>query len=246
MWMSDLRYSLRLLRARPGFTTAAVVTLALGLGANSAMFSVIHAALVRPLPYAQPNELARVVGFDTETGERGNLSPADFLDFARMSTTLSRMGAHGFIGFFTLDDARGEPERLGGVNVTHGFFPTLGARFAHGRMFTEEEDRSGGPRAVILGHGFWQRRYGSDPNVIGRDIRINMQPHTIVGVLDATFRHVESNPEREADIFVPYRFDTVNPNRGGHFIRAVARVAPGQTIDAARAELLAIAARLEQ
>jgi putative ABC transport system permease protein len=246
MWMSDLRYSVRLLRARPAFTAAAVVTLALGLGANSAMFSVIRAALLRPLPYAQPQELARIVGFDTETGEQGNLSPADFLDFASMASTISRMGAHGFIGFFTLDDGRGEPERLGGVNVTQGFFPTLGAGFVLGRTFTGEEDLPGGPRAVILAHGFWQRRYGGDPNVIGRQVRINMQPSTIVGVLDATFRHVESNPEREADVFVPYRFDTVNANRGGHFIRAVARVAPGQTVDAARAELLAIAARLEQ
>ena len=246
MWMSDLRYALRLLRARPGFTAAAVVTLALGLGANSAMFSVIRAALLRPLPYAQPSELVRIVGFDTETRETSNLSPADFLDFARMTTAMSRMGAHGFIGFFTLDDSRGEPERLGGVNVTHGFFPTLGSRFALGRTFSEDEDRAGGPRAVVLGHGFWQRRYGGDATVVGRTIRINMQPHTIVGVLDATFRHVESNPERDADVFVPYRFDTANANRGGHFIRAVGRVRPGQSVDAARAELLTIAARLEK
>src|SRR5918994_5059318 len=116
MWMSDLRYALRLLGARPGFTAAAVVTLALGLGANTAMFSVIRAALLRPLPYAQPDELARVVGLDTETNEQGNLSPADFLDFARSATTIARMGAHGFLGFFTLDDGNGEPERLGGVN----------------------------------------------------------------------------------------------------------------------------------
>jgi putative ABC transport system permease protein len=246
MLMSDVRYALRLLRARPGFTATAIVTLALGLGANSAMFSVIRAALLRPLPYAQPDELVRVVGFDKETNEPANLSPADFFDFARSATTVARMGAHGWIGFFTLDDGRGEPERLGGVNVTHGFFPTLGARFTLGRTFEENEDRPGGPRAVILAHGFWQRRFGGDRAVVGRVIRINMQPHTVVGVLDATFRHIESNPEREADVFVPYRFDPVNLNRGGHFIRAVARLAPGHSADAARAELLAIAERLER
>src|SRR5262245_30153629 len=118
MWMSDLRYALRLLRARPGFTFAAVATLALGLGANSAMFSVIRAVLLRPLPYSQPEQLLRLTGFDKRFNEADNLSPADFLDFARMSTSVARMGAHGWIGYFTLDDERGDPERLGGVNVT--------------------------------------------------------------------------------------------------------------------------------
>jgi putative ABC transport system permease protein len=246
MWMSDFRYALRLLRARPGVTFAAILTLALGLGANSAMFSVLRASLLRPLPYAQPDELLRVTGFERESNEESNLSPADFLDFARSTVTIARMGAHGWIGFFTLVDGRGEPERLGGVNVTHGFFPTLRARFAVGRTFTEEEDAPGGLRTVILGHGFWQRRYGGDPSIIGRTIHINAQPSTIVGVLDATFRHVESNPEREADVFVPYRFDTATPNRGGHFIRAVARLAPGHSSDTARAELMTIAERLER
>jgi putative ABC transport system permease protein len=246
VWISDIRYALRLLRARPGVTVAAILTLALGLGANSAMFSVIRASLLRPLPYAQPDELLRVTGFGRESNEEENLSPADFLDFARSTTTLSRMGAHGWIGFFTLVDGRGEPERLGGVNVTHGFFPTLGARFALGRAFMEEEDRPGGPRAVILGYGFWQRRYAGDPNVIGGTVHINAQPSTIVGVLDETFRHVEFNPEREADVFVPYRFDPATANRGGHFIRAVARLARGHSVDSARAELVTIAERLER
>jgi putative ABC transport system permease protein len=246
MWTIDLRYALRLLRARPGFTFAAVATLALGLGANSAMFSVVRAVLLRPLPYAQPEQLIRITGFNTRLNEPGNLSPADFLDFARVAKTMSPMGAHGWIGYFTLDDGDGRPERLGGVNVTAGFFPTLGARFALGRTFTAEEDRPGGARVVILAHGFWQRRYGGDPAIIGRVIRVNMQPHTVVGVLDASFRHVESNPERDADVFIPWAFDTATANRGGHFIRAVARLAPGSTVDSARAELVAIAARLEQ
>jgi putative ABC transport system permease protein len=246
MWFTDLRYALRLLRSRPAFTAAAVITLALGLGANTAMFSVIRAVLLRPLPYAMPERLVRIVGFDRASGERENLSPADFLDFAREARTLERTGAHGWVGFLTVVDSRGEPERVGGVSVTEGFFPTLGAGFALGRSFTADEDRPGGPRAVVLGHGFWQRRYGADPSVVGRTILVNQQQATIVGVLDARFRHVEINPEREADMYVPYRFDTLAPNRGGHFIRAVGRLAPGATADSARAELVTIAERLEK
>jgi putative ABC transport system permease protein len=246
MWLTDLRYAIRLLRSRPAFTTAAVVTLALGLGANTAMFSVLRAVLLRPLPYTAPERLVRITGFDRAIGERANLSPADFLDLGRESKTLAHMGAHGFIGFFTVVDPRGEPERLGGVSVTEGFFPTLGAGFAVGRTFTPDEDGPGGPRAVVLGHAFWQRRYGADPSVVGRTILVNQQQATIVGVLDERFRHIELNPEREADIFVPFRFDTVAPNRGGHFIRAVGRLVPEATPEQARAELVAIAQRLEQ
>jgi putative ABC transport system permease protein len=246
MWYTDVVYALRLLRSRPVFTAAAVITLALGLGANTAMFSVLRAVLLRPLPYASPDRLVRVVGFDRAEGERDNLSPADFLDFARETQTLERMGAHGWVGFLTVVDSRGEPERVGGVSVTEGFFPTLGAGFALGRAFTPEEDRPDGPRAVVLGHAFWQRRYGADPSVVGRTILVNQQQTTIVGVLDRRFRHVELNPEREADMFVPYRFDTVAPNRGGHFIRAVGRLAPSATPERARAELVTIAQRLEK
>jgi putative ABC transport system permease protein len=246
MWMSDLRYALRLLSARIGFTSAAVLTLALGLGANTAMFSVIRAVLLRPLPYAHPEELVRITGFDRSTSETSNLSPADFFDFARESTTFAQLGAHGYIGFLTLADGAGEPERLGAVSVTHGFFRTLGARFALGRAFTEDEDRPGGPRAIVLTHAFWQRRYASDPTIIGRTIRVNALPTTVVGVLDETFRHVESNPERTADMFVPYQFDTVAPNRGGHFIRGVGRLRSGVAVERGRAELTAIADRLER
>ncbi len=246
MLLADLRYSLRLLRSRPAFTAAAVLTLALGLGANTAMFSVTRAVLLRPLPYPQPGELVRITGIDRATSERGNLSPADFLDFGREARTLAGAGAHGWIAFFTIADSGGEPERLGGVNVTHGYFPTLGARFALGRTFTNEEDRPNGPRAVILAHAFWQRRFGGDRSIVGRTVLINLQPTTVVGVLEARFRHVEMNPEREADLFVPYQFGDASPNRGGRFIRAVGRLSPDATAADAGAELVAIAARLEQ
>ena len=259
MLTQDLRFAWRSLRRRPAFTAVAVLTLALGLGANTAMFTVIRAVLLRPLPFPSPEELVRVVGVNRLTGEEGNLSPADFMDFARETTTLQRMGAHGWIGFFTIADqtvsdtarretlAPGTPpsERIGGVNVTEGFFPALGARFELGRGFTADEDAPGGPVVVVLAHGFWQRRYGGDRGIIGRTIQVNSRPATIVGVLGQDFRHIESNPEREADAFIPYRFETANANRGGHFIRGVGRLKTGATVEQARAELLAIAARLQ-
>jgi putative ABC transport system permease protein len=246
MLLQDLRFAVRTLRRRPAFTAIALLTLALGLGANIAMFSVLRAVLLRPLPFPAPDALVKITGFDRAAGEASNLSPADFLDFARETVTLQRVGAHGFIGYFTIADESGSPERLGGVNVTEGFFPALGARFALGRSFTAAEDAAGAAPVVVLGHGFWQRRYGGDGSIVGQSITVNGRPATIVGVLSADFRHVEANPERDADVFIPYRFETVNANRGGHFIRAVGRLTAGATVEQARAELKAIAARLER
>ena len=241
----DLRFAVRALLGRPMFTLVAVLTLALGLGANTAMFSVIRAVLLRPLSYPAPDRLVKIVGFDHKLAIEDNLSPADFLDFARETRTLQRTGAHGWVGFFTVADSTGAPDRIGGVSVTEGFFPTLGARFALGRAFTREEDAPGGPRAIVLSHGFWQRRFGGDPGVIGRSLLVNARPATVVGVLSDTFRHVEPSPEREADAFMPYQFDPAAASRGAHFIRAVGRLTDGVSAEQAGAELSTIAARLE-
>jgi putative ABC transport system permease protein len=246
MLAQDLRFAWRTLVRQPAFTLVAVGTLALGLGANAAMFSVIRAVLLRPLPYPSPSGLVRIAGFNRETGTEANLSPADYMDFARDTRTLQRSGAHGWIGFFTIADGTGAPERVGGVNVTEGFFPTLGAAFTLGRSFTTGEDSPGGPRVVILSHDFWRRRFGADPAVVGRAIELNALPATVVGVLSPSFRHVEVNPERDPDVFVPYQFEQAIPNRGGHFIRTVGRLREGVSVEQARAELVAIADRLER
>ncbi|HXG89527.1 MAG TPA: ABC transporter permease [Vicinamibacterales bacterium] len=246
MLSQDLRFAWRSLRRQPAFTAVAVLTLALGLGANTAMFSVISAVLLRPLPYPSPERLVKLVGLDTATGEQGNLSPADFIDFARATRTMDRVGAHGYVGFFTIADRTGLPERIGGVIVTEGFFPTLGALFALGRPFLAEEDLPNGPRAVILSHGFWQRRYGGDPTIIGRSIDVNARPATVVGVLSPDYRHVEANPERDADAFMAFQFEPAGANRGGHFIRGVGRLKPDYSIEQARADWTAIARRLEE
>ena len=147
------------------------------------------------------------------------------------------MGANGWVGLFTVTGGHGEAERVGGVNVTLGFFPTLGVQPALGRLFTADEDRPGGPSTAILSDGIWRRRYGADPAIIGRSITINARPVTVVGVLPASYRHLEINPERPAEIFAPYQFDPAQANRGGHFIRGVGRLKESVSVEQARAEM---------
>ena len=246
MFFQDLRYAFRNLSTRPGFAAVAIVTLSLGIGATTAIFSVVHAVLLRPLEYHGANRLIKIIGFDKAEGATANLSPADFLDFERDSRSFDRMGANGWVGLATVSGGRGDAERVGLVQVTGGFFATLEVNAARGRTISSADDRPDAPRVVVLSDGFWQRRYGADPSIVGQAITLNARPVTVVGILPADFRHIEINRERAADVFMPYGFDTAQPNRGGHFIRAIARMKDGVTVEQARAELETIAARLEQ
>ena len=246
MFFQDLRYALRGLVRRPGFTAIAVITLSLGIGATTAIFSVVQAVLLRPLDYPQADRLLKIRGFDKQDGTIVNLSPADFLDFQRDAKTIAEAGANGFVGLFTISGGQGEPERVGGVNVTSGFFPTLGVRPAFGRVFRPEDDTPDAETTIILSDGFWRRRFGADPAIVGTSITLNARPATVIGVLPAGYRHIEINPERSADIFTPYGFNPAEANRGGHFIRGVARLKDGVTLEQARAEFDGIAARLER
>jgi putative ABC transport system permease protein len=241
-----LRLAVRRLVANPGFAAVAIATLALGIGANAAMFSVVRAVLLAPLPFAAPDQLVRVVGFDLDDNETTNLSPADFLDAARDTRTFAQMGAHGFVGSATVSGPEGDAERVGMVRVTQGFFPTLGVQPALGRLFTADEDRPNAPRVALISDGYWRRRFAGAPGAVGAEIRINAQAYTLIGVLPASYRHLEEDPDRSADVFVPYGFDPASASRGGHFIRAVGRLTPAATLAQARAEFDAIAVRLEQ
>ena len=244
--MHGLRIALRRIIAQPGFAAVAIGTLALGIGANAAIFSVVRAVLLAPLPYARPEALVRVMGFDEDDGLVGNLSPADYLDFARDSRAFARLGAYGFVGAATVSGLDADTERVGAVRVTESFLSTLGVQPALGRSFTADDDRPGAPRVVLISDGFWRRRFGAAPDIVGRGVRVNAEPHTVIGVLPASYRHLEDDPDRSADVFLPFGFDTANANRGGHFIRAVGRLAGGASLDQARAELEAVAVRLQQ
>ena len=188
----------------------------------------------------------KVVGWEKDEGTTDNLSPADFLDFQRDSTTFARMGANGWVGLATIGGGAGEAERVGSVQVTDGFFATLQVRPQLGRLFLAEDDRPGAARVAVLSDGLWRRRFGADPTMVGRAVTINAMPFTVIGVLPADFRHIEINPDRPADVFSTYRFDTANANRGGHFIRGIGRLKDGVTLEQSRAEMDTIAARLEQ
>ena len=246
MLIQDLRFAFRSLAARPAFAAIAILTLALGIGATTAIFSVVHAVLLRPLEYPQAERLVHLRGFEKDKGTPDNLSPADFLDFERDNTVFSRIGANGWVGLMTIAGGTGEAERVGGVLVTEGFFPTLGVQPSRGRLFLPDEDRPGAPLVAMVSDGLWRRRFGADPGIVGSSITVNATPVTVIGVLPATFRHVEINPERPADLFMLHRFNRAAANRGGHFIRAVARLKDGVGLEPASAELDAIAARLEQ
>ena len=244
--MQSLHLVARRLTHRPGLTLVAIGTLALAIGANASIFSLVEAVLLRPLPFPDPGALVQVRGLDADEQEVGNLSPADFFDFARESRTLARMGAYGYVGSFTIAGAAGDAERVGGVNVTDAFFPTLGVEAARGRLFTIADDQPDAPATVVLSDGFWRRRFAADPDIVGTTVLVNARPSTVIGVLPAWYRHVEENPDRTADVFVPYGFSRTGANRGAHFIRGVGRLAPGAGIRQVRAELETIAVRLER
>jgi len=243
--LQDVRYAIRRLRARLAFALVAVLTLALGIGANSAIFSVVNAVLLRPLPYKEPGRLLKIHSFYPRSGETGNLSPADFLDFKREVVSFESMAANGRVGFTTLTGLD-RAERLGNVQVTPGFFRTLGIDPLLGRHFTAEEGLPGADRTAIISHGLWQRRFASDPSVIGRQILLDAQPTTVIGVLPKSFRHIEEYPGRAAEVFTLYQFDSASAPRTGHFIRGIARLKSDASLEQARAELSTVANRLEQ
>jgi putative ABC transport system permease protein len=240
---TDLRYSLRALRRAPAFTLAAVLTLALGIGANSAIFSVVNSVLLRPLPYERPEELVLVAGRYPEFGRTGTSLP-DFRDWRDQTTrTFAQMAArHGTA--FNLTGA-GEPERLVADRVTANFFATLGVRPQLGRGFLPGEDRVGGDDdVVVLSHGFWQRRFGGDAAVVGRAIQLSGRPYTVVGVAPPEFRF-----GRAVDLWATVRTDSsagAATQRRSEFLEVLGRLRPGVTPEQGATELAGVVRRLAE
>jgi putative ABC transport system permease protein len=243
----DARYALRGLGRTPGFTLVVVVTLALGIGANTAIFSVVDQLLLRPLPYPSGDQLLTMYeSFPATPGgpaqDRNVVSPANWLDWQRESRTLQAVAAWDTLTL-PLTEA-GEPTRVNVQTVSSEFFPLLGVQPLLGRTIGPDDDRPDAPRVVVLSHRIWQQRFSSDPAVIGRSIRLNDVPVQVVGVMPRDFRFVY----HDNDIWGAFRLDRTFPwrERAGRFMNVVARLQPGVDIEAARAELNAIAARLEQ
>lgn len=243
-FFQDLRYSLRMLRKSPGFTVVAILTLALGIGANSAIFSVVNAVLLRPLPYPDANRLVFLGEWSEQIPEM-SISMANFNDWRSQNKVFENMVA------YQNDNAvltgKGEAERLRLRRITAGFFPTLRVKPILGRELTPDDDKVGASRVVLLGEGFWDRRFGRDPNVIGQQFNLDAESYTVVGVLPARLH----GSLRQTDIFASlWRLEDQlggEGNRGNHpGIYAYARLKPGITIDQARGEMTGIAQHLDE
>src|SRR5262245_6503052 len=240
----DVRYGLRMLAKNLAFTAIAVVALALGIGANSAIFSVVDAVLLRPLPFKNPGQLVMLwenaahLGFPRDTP-----SPANFLDWQKQATSFAGMAAM-IERSFNLTGA-GEPERLEGRRVSANLFQLLGVSARLGRTFVPEDDKPG-THVVLLSHSLWQRRFGSDPGVIGRAVTLDGESHTVVGVMPPLVQ-LPGFDNRNDQLWVPIAFPAEEATeRGNHFLEVIARLKPGITLKQARAEMDTIAARLEQ
>lgn len=240
--LQDLRYGLRTLAKAPGFTAIAVATLALGIGANSAIFSVVHAVLLRRLPYPEPHRLVVVA---ERQARIGNISVAwpNFLDVRERSRSLAALAGYR-PNQMTVSGTR-EPELLRVGEVSAAFLPILGARAQIGRTFAESDDRPGAAPAVVLSDELWRSRFGSDPSVVGRVVRLDAVAHTVVGVLPRGFAFF---PE-QMDLYRPiglYGAERAWLNRGNHSgMKLLARLAPGATLSQARGELSTIMRQLE-
>jgi putative ABC transport system permease protein len=183
LWQ-DLRYGARMLLKQPIFTLIAVLTLALGIGANTAIFSLVNAVLLRPLPFAESERLVWTWG-EFSGGNRASTSPPDFLDYRAQNRSFEELAAMLFRSFNLTGS--GDPDRVVGSSVTANFFQVLGVKLVHGRAFLPEEERSGPSQVAIIGQGLWRRRFGGDPQIIGKTITLDGRSHTVVGVApDAT------------------------------------------------------------
>lgn len=243
LWQ-DIRYGARMLAKTPGFTFVAVVALALGIGANTAIFSVVNGVLLRPLPFENPDRIMRF--YNPATDEPASMAYPDFQDYASRSTTLQHVA--GYVTSGTTLTGGDEPERVRGASVSASLFPILGVRAAQGRVFTAEEDRDGAQSVVVISHELWQRKFGGDPNIIGRQISLGAEDNTVVGVMPPGFKFPVASVYPQEYWYPLARNSSVRRDaarRGAIFLDVVASLKPGVTAEQANAELDTIARALE-
>jgi putative ABC transport system permease protein len=240
----DLRYGFRNLARNPGFCAVAVLALALGIGPNTAIFTMVNAVLLRPLPIPEPNRVVMIWGTLLKSGfDQLPASGADYLDWKKDAKSFDQMSAAFAIPEFGLNVSGGgaEPERVGAATCSKEFLPALGIKPTAGRNFLPEEDRPGGAPVVLISNAFWQRRFHSDPGAIGQTLTIDGAPRTVIGVVPHQLGEIVA-----ADLWLPTAIDPVNPDRRNHTYGVIAHLKPGVTMEQARSEMMLIAARLEQ
>lgn len=234
----DIRYALRLLRRQPSFALFVILTLGVGIGASTAIFSVVNTVLLRPLPYDDADRLVRVWGrFDPESGfdfPQFPLSNPEFLEYQAHTRALEAIGAFANSAVTVGGDAASDPERVRAAAFTAAMFDALHVAPAPGRPFSAEEMQPGGPDVAVLSHGYWQTRFGGDASVLGRKVSINGRPTEVVGVMPEGFGY----PSLETRLWTPLRIDPADPGgRSSHGVHAIARLADGASFESARAEL---------
>jgi len=237
--LRDIRYAGRKLAQSPGFAIVAISTLALGIGAITAIFSVVNSVLLQPLPYTQADRLVRLMlKFREGTGQ--SVSIPKFMAWRENTRAFEYMCAYNFSGPGINISGGSMPEQVKAIHVSADFFPVFDATTALGRAFSPDEDRPGGPSLAVMSHGLWVRRFGSDPDAIGRVVVLDGEPHTVIGVLRPSFR---SYPP--SDLFLPLQAEPHSTNQG-HYLSVAARLKPGLSLEAAKAELAVAAERFRQ
>jgi putative ABC transport system permease protein len=241
--MKDLRYAVRSLVRHPSFTLITVITLALGIGANTAIFSVVYSVLLKPLPFYRSERLVLLWG-DAEGNSRNQVSHTDIIDYRAQQTLFDSITT--FNSWTPLLSGTGEPARINAALVGDDFFKVMGTQPFLGRAFLPEEQQDGKDQVVVLSYELWQRQLNSDPNAVGKSILLNLRPHTIVGVMPANFHSLpETLLDKKALLYRPAAEETSEKMRSARHLRAIGRLKEGVTIPQAQAELTTIAQRLE-
>jgi putative ABC transport system permease protein len=243
LWQ-DSRYGGRMLRKYPGFALTVMITLGLGIGANATIFSVINAVLLEPLPYREPDRLIRLWETNPGSGLTENaVSVPNFLDWQREQSVFEQLAASENATFNLTGS--GEPQRVAAAKITANLIPTLGVTPTLGRSFLPEEEVAGANRVVLLGHGLWQRQFGSDPSLINKTIQLNGESYTVVGVMPPGFKFPSFK-----ELWVPFVVDPVKEpwrtDRTNRNLAVFGRLKPGVTLDQANAELGIVGQRLQQ
>ena len=244
----DIRYGVRMLIKNPVFTMIAVISLALGIGANTAVFSVVNAVLLKSLPFKDPETLVLIWGdsaSEDRLKQRNQLSATDVADFRKQATSFEDVST--FTGWNPIMSGDTEAERVPAIQVGDGFFKVMGGTPLLGRVFVPEEQEEGKDFVIVLGYGLWQRRYNSDPSVVGKTVLLNSRPYTIVGVMGPDFHPLPpSLVFPQGQFYRPIAEPYSEAERDARHVRAVGRLKPGVNIDQARADIVTIARRLEQ
>jgi putative ABC transport system permease protein len=232
----DLRYGARMLLKNPGFTLVAIITLSLGIGANTTIFSVINSLLLKPVPFPNAERLVLVwEGQVNDPKDRNIVSAPNYWDWQKQNDVFEKMAILDSAGKGYNLSGQGEPERVSGVRVSSGFFDVLGVKPRLGRGFLPEEEQPGKHQVVVISDGLWRNRYNSDPNIIGKTVKVESENHTVVGVMPPDFEFSLYSPVRQ--LWVPVAYTEGDQDRGSHSFLCLARLAPGVTMEQARARM---------